>query len=261
MSLALARQAWRAMETPTMRTPRRAADAPSAHEETPARAKVRQAVTLLGDVGLNMRDHTPWRRDRMAMALLAVAGLKPEEPWSAARSYLEDRASPTLSQRGILHFWNAHYGTNLADSSYDDIKRKDLAPLEASHLVMAGARNPDAPDNDGTRGHAITLAALPLLRAYGGKDWPLALTAFREAVPNLAKAAAERRRRTLVPVKLPGGRALELTPGPHNTLQEVIVRQFLGGFAPDAHVLYIADAASKRGEYAELRAFKDEEAM
>lgn len=261
MSLALARQVWRAMESPTLKSPRRPADMQSAHEETPVQEKVRQTITLLGDTGMNLRDLPPGRRERVAMALLAVAGLKPEDPWTAARSYLEDKSSPTPSQREILHFWNAHYGTKLADSSYDDVKRKALIHLEAHQLVTAGARNQNAAINDSTRGHAITLDGLALLRAYGSEAWPLALSAFRNAVPNLAKAAAERRRRAVVPVELPGGQALELTPSDHNTLQQAIVRDFLGGFARDARVLYIADAARKRGEDAELRAFKNEEAM
>lgn len=261
MSLALARQVWRAMESPTLKSPRRPADTQSAHEETPAQEKVRQAITLLGDTGMNLRDLTPGRRERVAMALLAVAGLKPEDPWTAARSYLEDKSSPTPSQREILHFWNAHYGTKLADSSYDDVKRKALIHLEAHQLVTAGARNQNAAINDSTRGHAITLDGLALLRAYGSEAWPQALSTFRDAAPNLAKAAAERRRRAVVPVELPGGQALELTPSDHNTLQQAIIRDFLGGFARDARVLYIADAARKRGEDAELRAFKNEEAM
>ncbi len=179
MSLALARQVWRAMETPMPGNPRRPADARSAHEETPAQEKVRQALTLLGDAGMNLRDFTPNRRERIAMALLAVAGLKPSDPWSAARSYVEDRISATPSQREILHFWNAHYGTKLADSSYDDVKRKALIHLEAHQLVTAGARNPNAAINDSTRGHAITLEGLSLCA-------PMALKTGRRPCPPFA---------------------------------------------------------------------------
>ncbi len=65
----------------------------------------------------------------------------------------------------------------------------------------------------------------------------------------------------MVSVTLPGEHSLELTPGEHNALQQAIVCEFLGGFAVDARVLYIADAARKRGEDGELRVFKDEETM
>jgi len=102
----------------------------------------------------------PPRRSRVAMAMLAVAGLKPGDPWGDASSYLEDRSSQTPSQREIPRFWNTHYGTNLKDSSYDDLKRQALIHLEAVHIVMSGARNPDAATNDGTRGHAQTREGL-----------------------------------------------------------------------------------------------------
>jgi site-specific DNA-cytosine methylase len=261
MSLALARQAWAAMESPMVQSPRRPADLQSVHEETPAQTMVRQALTLLNDVGVNLRDMPVGQRDRVAMAMLAVAGLKPGDKWVQAKSYLEDQSSPTLSQRQILHFWNTHYGTKLADSSYDDVKRKALIHLESHQIVLAGARDPNAAINDSTRGHALTLEGLALIRSYGGKKWPSALGTFQASVPNLAKAAAERRRRVLVPIELPGGRKLELTPSAHNTLQQAIVRDFLGGFVPDAQVLYVADAARKRGEDADLRSWKDEAGM
>jgi site-specific DNA-cytosine methylase len=262
MAVALARQAWAAMESPMAKiAPRRSADPQSLHDETPAETMVRQAVTLLADAGMNVRDLTPLKRNRVAMAMLAVAGLKPGDAWARASSYLEDHSSPTPSQREILKFWNAHYGTNLKDSSYDDVKRQALIHLEAAHIVMPSARNPNAAVNDSTRGHALTMEGLALVRAYGSKDWPAALATFQQVVPNMAKAAAERRRRVVVPVALPGGPELELTPGDHNNLQMAVVSKFLGGFAPAAIVLYIGDAAKKRGEEADFRVYKDEEMM
>lgn len=262
MALALARQAWTAMESPMARVARRkSADPQSLHDETAAETMVRQAVTLLVDAGMNLRDMTPLRRSRVGMAMLAVAGLRPGDAWSDARSYLRDKSSPTPSQREIQRFWNAHYGTNLKDSSYDDVKRQALIYLEADHIVMAGARNPDAPINDSTRGHALTLEALDLITSYGSKRWPEALATFQRSVPNMAKAAAERRRRVLVPILLPNGRELELTPGEHNNLQKAVISKFLGAFAPTAMVLYVADAAEKRGDQADLRVYKEEKTI
>jgi DNA (cytosine-5)-methyltransferase 1 len=262
MSVALARRAWAALESPMAKiAAKKKADPQSLHDETVAETMVRQAITLLIDAGMNLRDMTPLRKSRVAMAMLAVAGLKPGDAWADARSYLEDRSSPTPSQREIQQFWNTHYGTHLKDSSYDDVKRQALVHLEAAQIVMAGARNPNAAINDSTRGHALTLEGLALVRAYGSRGWPKALATFQTSVPNMAKAAAERRRRVIVPVTLPGGLELELTPGDHNNLQKAIVRDFLGGYAPAAKVLYIADAAKKRGDEGEFRVHKEEPEM
>ncbi len=249
LSLALGRQAMRALENRMPARSRTPAPAQtSLIEEAPIEAMTRQAATLLKDVGVDLRSMTPMHQRRTPWALLAVAHLKPGDFRLAARSWLEDGKTKPLSQREILAFWNKHYGTKYADSSYDDVKRANLIHLEARGLVVAGARDPNAPINDPTRGHALSLEGLALVRAYGTPEWPDALARYREIVPDLAKAAAERRRRVAVAISLPSGVDLSLSPGPHNDLQRACVAGFLGKFARDAEVLYLADAARKRGE-------------
>ena len=251
LSVALGRQAMRAVENRMPSRPRRPADnPPSLTDETPIATMTRQAATLLKDVGVDLRSMTPRHQQRTAWALLAVAQLRPGDPWPSARSWLEDSATKPLSQRAILAFWNTHYGTRYKDSSYDDVKRRNLIHLEAHGLVVAAANKPAAAINDPTRGHALSLPGLALLRAYGTAAWPEALARYRGDVPDLAKAAAERRRRVAVAIPLPGGEALSFSPGPHNELQLACVTVFLGRFAPDAEVLFMADAASKKGEAA-----------
>ena len=261
MALAIGRQVLRAVENTMPSKTMRPADQPaSLMDETPIDAMTRQAQTLLRDVGVDLRSMTPMHQRRTPWALLAVAHLKPGDAWSSARSWLEDGTTKPLSQREILSFWNRHYGTHYKESSYDDVKRRNLIALEAAGLVQAGAKDPDAAINDPTRGHALTREGLELIRAYASPGWPEALAKFRAATPDLAKAAAERRRRVAVPISLPGGNMeLALTPGPHNDLQQACVRDFLGKFVPDYEVLYLADAAKKSGaEGAGRKVFEEE---
>jgi hypothetical protein len=93
---------------------------------------------------MNLRDMTPLRRSRVAMAMLAVAGLKLGDPWGDARSYLLEPSTPTRSQREIQRFWNAHYGTGLKDSSYDNVKRhaRTIWRLPTSSWLVPGTRMP-----------------------------------------------------------------------------------------------------------------------
>ncbi len=250
MSLAIGRQAMRALENNTMlKSPRRPNKIlRSLMDEGPIDAMTRQAATLLRDVGMDLRSMTSIHQRRTPWALLAVAYLQPGDPWSGAKSWLEDGLTKPLSQREILAFWNRHYGTNYADSSYDDVKRRNLIHLEAAGLVQAGAKDVTAAINDPTRGHALTLEGLKLVRAYNTSAWPEALAEFRAEIPDRARALAERRRRVAVAITLPFGINLSLTPGPHNDLQRACVEGFLGKFASDARVLYLADAAKKSGD-------------
>jgi len=49
----------------------------------------------------------------------------------------------------------------------------------------------------------------------------------------------------MVPVTLPDGSQLELSPGPHNTIQKHVVEQFLQRFSHGAVILYLGDADNK----------------
>ena len=71
----------------------------------------------------------------------------------------------------------------------------------------------------------------------------------RGEVPPRTGALSERyereRERNLVPVTLPGGRELRLSPGRHNEMQKAVVEEFAPRFAPGARLLYLGDTARK----------------
>src|SRR3990172_6726024 len=48
-----------------------------------------------------------------------------------------------------------------------------------------------------------------------------------------------------IPVKLPSGKMIRLSPGEQNPLVKAIVEEFCPRFAPGAHVLYIGDTGDK----------------
>ncbi len=91
-------------------------------------------------VGLTLR-----RKEKMAKAFLAVAGLRPGLPWAEAKDNTHHRQ---LLSRQVITFMNDHLGERIADSSYDDIRRKDLVSLMAtSNSPTFGQSN--SPRQDG----------------------------------------------------------------------------------------------------------------
>ena len=56
---------------------------------------------------------------------------------------------------------------------------------------------------------------------------------------------ARERQRRLVPVTLPDGQEVLLSPGRHNEVQRAIVEEFAPRFAPGAHLLYLGDTEKK----------------
>ena len=210
----------------------------------PAAAKVEQALNILRGIGVPLRNYTRRRRERIAKALLAVGHLQPHTPWSEARSFFDDGLKP-ITTREIIRFWNAHYGENLADASYDDVRRRDLAILAEAKLVMPSAADPAADTNDGTRGYALPQEALELLRSYGSDRWESELLLFRQNAGALADRLSKAREFNMVPVKLPNGQVYTLSPGPHNEIQKAIIEEFLPRFSKGATVLYLGDTSKK----------------
>lgn len=210
----------------------------------PAVEKVEQALNILRGIGVPLRNYTKRRQARVAKALLAVGHLQPHTPWSEAQSFFDDGPKP-ITTREIIRFWNAHYGESLADSSYDDVRRRDLAILVEANLALPSAADPAADTNDGTRGYALPKESLDLLRSYGSDRWESELLLFRQNAGELADRLSKARVFNMVPVKLPTGQTYTLSPGPHNEIQKAIIEEFLPRFSKGAEILYIGDTSKK----------------
>ena len=242
MALAVANQVRAALDNPTRKMKRHFMDNslfPNALDE-----KVEQATAILRNAGIPVRDMTKRRRERVAKALLAVAQLTPESEWADSKSF-SDGSSQPLSSRQILRHWNEHLGETIADSSYDDIRRRDLIYLVEGGLVEASAANPEAAINDGTRGFALTREGLALLRSFGDDSWEKQLNEFRRSGPAIRDRLARAREFNLVPVTLPDGSEYRLSPGVHNKIQKAVIEEFLPRFSRGAHILYLGDTRKR----------------
>jgi DNA (cytosine-5)-methyltransferase 1 len=245
LSLAIAQQAYRFLERPQMPSLRRPAKANSFLENSPKAIKIEQAQTILSEAGVNLRKLTARGKERAALCLLGVAQVRPEEEWSGARSYLGDVSVHPLRSREILAFRNEHYGEGLSPGSYDDVRRKDLALLVNAGLVTSSAKDASADTNDGTRGYALTIEGLGLLRAFRRPEWEATLRSFRANQGDIRDRLSKAREMQKIPVQLPGGVDLRLSPGPHNEIQKAIIEEFLPRYAHGARVLYVGDTDNK----------------
>ncbi len=216
----------------------------SLHHSTPAKIKVDQALTIIRSVGIPAREMTKRRQERVAKAFLAVARLSADQSWNDAGCLFVDK-TPPITTREIIRFWNKHYDENIADSSYDDVRRKDLIWLVEGGLVAKSAANPSADTNDGTRGYSLTENAYSLVKTYGTESWEDSLITFRDSVGKFNDRISSAREFKRVPVTLPDGRKFSLSPGPHNKLQCAIIEEFLTRYAKKPNVLYVGDTAKK----------------
>jgi type II restriction enzyme len=209
---------------------------------TTVQVRVNEALEILSALGVPVEGLTARRKEKMAKAFLAVAGLQPKTPWADVKDSSSGRQ---LLSRQIIAAMNLHWGEDIADSSYDDIRRKDLVLPVAALVVLNSAKNPDANTNDGTRGFALNPSAATAIRAFGTVAWEIELEKFLSGRQLLSEQLKRDRNLARIPVQIKDGLSLTFSPGAHNLLQKHVIENFLPIFGFGAQVLYVGDTANK----------------
>lgn len=201
--------------------------------------KLREARELLSALGLPEAQCN----DRSGWVLLALSGVKPAESWGDAQAAL-------LRTVDIMEFIRTHYGKEYMPNSRETIRRQTLHQFEQAGIVIRNADDPARATNSGLTNYQITPPLLEILSEFPDGEWRArieedAAGAFR----NLAEAYRRERRLNMVPVNLPNGQAVELSPGAHNELQAAIVHEFCPRFmSEESVILYLGDTASSGGD-------------
>jgi hypothetical protein len=209
---------------------------------TTVQVRVNEALEILGALGIPLNGLTPRRLEKMAKAFLTVAGLQPKTPWADAKDSNDGRQ---LLSRQIIAAMNLHWAEAIADSSYDDIRRKDLVLPVAALVVLNSAKNPDANTNDGTRGFALNPGAAKAIRTFGTSEWETEVAQFLSGRKSLSEQLKRERNLARMPVQIKQGVSLTFSPGAHNLLQKQVIESFLPIFGFGAQVLYVGDTSNK----------------
>jgi hypothetical protein len=139
----------------------------------------------------------------------------------------------------------------------ETIRLQTIHQFEQARIVDRNPDDPTRPTNSGKNAYMLTEEAAEVLKAYGTRRFDKAVARFIGQFGTL-KAAYERARAThQIPLQLPGGSMVYLSPGVHNALQVAIIEEFGPRFAPGTTVLYVGDTAKKHVIYepAELARF------
>ena len=205
-------------------------------------SRLTDSALVLRDLGLP----GPQQNERSALTLLALAGIAPRTRWS-------DASRPLLRIVDIMAWMRTKYGKDYAPNSRETIRRQTIHQFEQARLIDRNPDNPCRPTNSGDTAYQLTVEAAAVLSLFGtGKAYLDACSAFVSSHGELADRYARTRDLNKVPVTLPDGSSVVLSPGLHNELQRRIVEQFAARFAPGATLAYLGDTANKR-----LRVDKD----
>jgi len=206
-----------------------------------ATVKIHEMLNILFALELPLHELTNRRLEKMAMSLLAIGNMKPKSSWAAIEGIETGR---NLGTKEIIRFINPNFEEKISEGSYDDIRRKDLVWPVQMGLVIKSANNPNADNNDSTRGYALSSDFAELCRQYGTRAFDTAIDSFEKDENYIAKLTAKRTVQK-IPVSIADGLTLELDDGPHNQIQKAIVEQFLPRFGYGAKLLYLGDASEK----------------
>lgn len=198
-------------------------------------AEVEEAQEILKALGMPPAQHNPMA----GMTLIALCGPTPNAPWSMA-----ERRRCTVA-KGIMDYLEKHYGTAYAANTRETFRRQVLHQFVQGGIADYNPFEPDLPTNSPKAHYAVTKAVLDAVRQYRTNHWEPAVARFRRKHGALVERYARNRDRTLIPVRLPGGRKLRLSPGRYNQAQKAIVEEFAPRFAPGSHLLYIGDTTKK----------------
>ena len=197
-------------------------------------ATVEEAIDVLSQLQFPRQQ----RNERSALTLLALLDLTSGTPWSEAMD-------PMRGITQLMDFMAEHYGKLYAPNTRETVRRQTVHQFLAAGLVLLNPDEPDRPTNSAKTVYQVSPPSLRLLRAYGTADWAVELINYRRRIESLRERYALERDLQRIPVTLPEGQQVSLSPGGQNELVARIVEDFCPVFTPGGAVLYIGDADEK----------------
>lgn len=199
-------------------------------------SKIQEAQKILMALGLPFEQ----QNEMAALTLLALTGMTPKDRWSDAK-----RKSLTIT-KGIMTFVARFYRKNYAPNTRETFRRHVLHQFVQGQVADYNPDNPSLPTNSPNAHYAVSEAALSVIRTYGTKSWNAACEKFGKQQGSLLELYRKKRDASMVPVQLPSGKVLELSPGKHNEVQAAVVKDFVPHFAPGSFLVYLGDTAKKK---------------
>ena len=200
--------------------------------------KLTQAKDFLKALGLPKQQCN----NRSAWTLLALANIRPKDKWKNAKD-------PLLPTVDIMSFIRRHYGQDYKPNTRETIRRQTLHQFEQARVIDRNRDNPSRPANSKYNNYSLTPSVLSALKRYPSGNWRGMLKKHEKDLPRLKKMYEKILDKEKIPIKIPGGKKIKLSPGKHNKLQKIIVYEFCSRFiGQSGTILYMGDTAKSRNE-------------
>jgi hypothetical protein len=201
---------------------------------TGAERKIQEALSALKALGLPPEQ----KNERSALTLLALLDLKSRTPWSRA-------ARPLRGITQMMNFFADHYGKRYAPNTRETVRRFTVHQFLQAGLIVRNPDRPSRPTNSPNTVYQMEQSVLNLLRTYGTKRWKEGLRNRLASGESLAGQYAREREMRRIPVQIPRGKRIKLSPGGQNCLIKKVLEEFCPRFAPGAKPVYVGDTEKK----------------
>ena len=196
--------------------------------------KLGKALEFLKSLGFGPRQSN----EVAAYTFIALVDLAANAPWSAA-------SNPLRGITPIIEFIAKAYGVRYAPNTRETIRDEAVKYFVETGLLLRNPDNPSRPTNSGKTVYQVEPTARALVRTFGTKAWPAQLKEYLENRAKIRQAVERGRSLARIPVMLPSGETVTISPGGQNPLIKQIIEEFCPRFAPGATVAYIGDAENK----------------
>ncbi len=170
--------------------------------------------------------------------LLALLDLQPAHPWSEA-------AAPLRGITPIIEFVDKVYGVRYAPNTRETIRDEAVKYFVEAGMVLRNPDDPNRPTNSGKTVYQVEPHALGLVCSFGDSEWAGKLRSYLASRERIRGELVRERTLARIPVQLPTGRSITISPGGQDPLIKTVIEEFCPRFVPGSTVVYIGDAEDK----------------
>jgi len=145
----------------------------------------------------------------------------------------------------MITFIRESYGVSYAPNTRETIRDEAVKYFVEAGMVLRNPDNPQRPTNSGNTAYQIEPTALALFHIFGTLAWSAQLKEYLGSREAIRKDIERHRNLARIPVQLPSGETVTLSPGGQNPLMKAVIEEFCPRFASGGTVAYIGDTEDK----------------
>ena len=123
-------------------------------------------------------------------------------------------------------------GVQYAPNTRETIRDEAVKHFVESGMLIRNPDNPSRPTNSGKTAYQIEPQALELFRSFGSSQWPGNLKTYLLSRELILRELGRERSMVRIPVTLPSGETVTLSPGGQNPLIKAVSKSCVPGLFP-----------------------------